>query len=148
MFFNCSSSGLVFSIEITSYSIKRRGGAEGKDSFLPSDYMGGFPGFGLFGSNRSMMSNLFGERDPFDDPFFTRPFVSMLNSGLSGSRATAYDNQKKDGGKGLVIQEISSDEEREEDDGLMGQRQDKNQMNSGSGKAPSVEHPDDTSDGN
>ncbi|XP_022151628.1 uncharacterized protein LOC111019539 [Momordica charantia] len=70
----------------------------------------------------------------------------MLNSGLSGSRSTAYDNQKKDGGKGLVIQEISSDEEREEDDGLMGQRQDKNQMNSGSGKAPSVEHPDDTSD--
>ncbi|XP_023547679.1 uncharacterized protein LOC111806546 [Cucurbita pepo subsp. pepo] len=126
--------------------MQQRGGAEGKDSLFSSDSMGGFPGFGLFGSHRSMMSNLFGERDPFDDPFFTRPFNSMLEPSASNSHAAAYDKGKKDGAQGLVIQEISSDEEREVDDDLVDQKQDKNENSYGSDKEPSVEHPDDPND--
>lgn len=126
--------------------MQQRGAAEGKDSLFSGDFMGGFPGFGLFGSHRSMMSNLFGERDPFDDPFFTRPFGSMFESSVSDSHTSAYDKGKKDGAHGLVIQEISSDEEMEEDDDLRDQKKDRNENNSGSGKEPSVEHPDDSND--
>lgn len=129
--------------------MEQRRVAEGKDSLFSGDFMGGFPGFGLFGSRRGMTPNLFGERDPFDDPFFTRPFGSMFESSISGSHIAAYDEGKKDGAPELVIQEIcSDDEEREEDDDLRDQRHGRNENNSRSGQEPSVEHPDDSNDGN
>lgn len=36
-----------------------------------------FAGFG-FGPHRSLISGFFGGRDPFDDPFFTRPFGGQM----------------------------------------------------------------------
>ncbi|GMI98328.1 hypothetical protein HRI_003502100 [Hibiscus trionum] len=62
----------------------------------------------------------FGSRDPFDDPFFTRPFGTMFKPG-----------------KGIVIEELNSNEEdKEKDKG--------NTKHVGSGKEPSIEHPDDS----
>ncbi|VFR02231.1 unnamed protein product [Cuscuta campestris] len=48
-----------------------------------------FSGFGNlfgggFGPHRSLMSNFFGGKDPFDDPFFTQPFGGMFGSGIFG----------------------------------------------------------------
>ncbi|KAL0538456.1 hypothetical protein IC582_027477 [Cucumis melo] len=126
--------------------MEQRRAAEGKDSLFSGDFMGGFPGFGLFGSHRGMIPSLFGERDPFDDPFFTRPLGSMFESSISGSHTAAYDKGKKDGAAGLVIQEICSDEEREEDDDFRDQRHGWNENNYGSSQEPSVEHPDDSND--
>ncbi|KAK1285792.1 hypothetical protein QJS10_CPB20g01524 [Acorus calamus] len=40
-----------------------------------------FAGFGLRGD---LMSNFFGGPDPFDDPFFTRPFGGMFSSDMFG----------------------------------------------------------------
>jgi hypothetical protein len=37
-----------------------------------------FPGFVGFGPHRSLISGFFGGRDPFDDPFFTRPFGGQM----------------------------------------------------------------------
>lgn len=34
--------------------------------------------FAGFGGHQSLTSSFFGGRDPFDDPFFTRPFGGML----------------------------------------------------------------------
>ncbi|KAE9597721.1 hypothetical protein Lal_00041430 [Lupinus albus] len=64
-------------------------GRGGRDPFSGfGDPFAGFGGFGSFGPPRSLFSSVFGGRDPFDDPFFTRPFGGMLESspfgGLSG----------------------------------------------------------------
>ena len=37
-----------------------------------------FAGFVGFGPHRSLVSSFFGGRDPFDDPFFTRPFGGRM----------------------------------------------------------------------
>lgn len=39
-----------------------------------------FAGFGGLGGQQSLVSGFFGGRDPFDDPFFTRPFGGMFES--------------------------------------------------------------------
>ncbi|PIA50014.1 hypothetical protein AQUCO_01300623v1 [Aquilegia coerulea] len=51
------------------------------------DFLGGFGDpFGGFGdqTHRSLASSFFGGRDPFDDPFFTRPFGGMFGSSMFG----------------------------------------------------------------
>ncbi|CAL0312935.1 unnamed protein product [Lupinus luteus] len=63
-------------------------GRGGRDPF--SDFGDPFAGFGGFGSSGppgSLMSSFFGGRDPFDDPFFTRPFGGMLESSPFGGPA-------------------------------------------------------------
>jgi len=37
-----------------------------------------FAGFVSFAPHRSLISSFFGGRDPFDDPFFTRPFGGRM----------------------------------------------------------------------
>jgi len=65
-----------------------RGG--GRDpSFESGDPFGGFGGFG---APRSLMSNFFGGRDPFDDPFFTRPFGGMFESSFFGPGGSPFTN--------------------------------------------------------
>ncbi|KAK8565896.1 hypothetical protein V6N13_020972 [Hibiscus sabdariffa] len=63
----------------------------------------------------------FGSRDPFDDPLGTM------------FEPTIFD-LKSNGGKGIVIEELSSDEE----DGGNASK------HVGSGNKPSIEHPDDS----
>ncbi|KAI3468870.1 hypothetical protein Pfo_025533 [Paulownia fortunei] len=56
----------------------------GRDPFFGfGDPFGSFGGG--FGGQRSLISTFFGGRDPFDDPFFTRPFGSMFESNFFGS---------------------------------------------------------------
>ncbi|XP_076891454.1 uncharacterized protein LOC143542864 isoform X2 [Bidens hawaiensis] len=77
--------------------------------------------------NRSIFSSIFGGRDPFDDPFFTRPFGSMFNTHGSFDE-TQHSNTSSP--KGLLIEELDSDDERE-------------YKNGDSGKDPLIQHPDD-----
>ena len=109
-------------------------GRQGRDNiFESSNAFRGFGDFGGFGFHRSMMPNLFGDRDPFNDPFFTRPFDSMF-----GSRSTSSDmNQKTSGEKGIVIEELDFEDDQDEED-----------KDSRSKMEPSVEHPDDDVEGN
>ncbi|KAI5417385.1 hypothetical protein KIW84_042114 [Lathyrus oleraceus] len=53
-----------------------RGGPGGRD------HLAEFGSFGGFGPSRSLMSSMFGGRDPFDDPFFTSPFGGMFQSSI------------------------------------------------------------------
>ncbi|XP_057455349.1 uncharacterized protein LOC130746670 isoform X2 [Lotus japonicus] len=87
---------------------------------------GGFSPFG-FGRNM-MMPSLFGGRDPFDDPFFSDPFGSMRGPSFA---SRAMQNTSRD--KGVVIQELGSDDEGT------------NTSFPQTGE-PSVEHPDDDDD--
>lgn len=64
----------------------------GRDPFFGfGDPFGSFNGFGGFGGQRSMLSGFFGERDPFDDPFFTRP-GSISGSSFFGSNGGPFMN--------------------------------------------------------
>ncbi|KAK8587917.1 hypothetical protein V6N13_086875 [Hibiscus sabdariffa] len=99
-------------------------GREGrKDLFDAGDPFDAIQRLGSFGSRE--MSTLFGGRDPFDDPFFTRPFATMF--------------EPSNAGQGIVIEELNSDEEdKEKDEGNT------NTKRVGSGKEPSIQHPDDS----
>lgn len=118
---------------------------EGRDDFVDSGNQ--FGSFDSFGSRRSMISNLFGGRGLFDDPFFTRPFGSMFESSMSGPSDSFGGMLRTDALKGPVIQELHSDDESE---GVEGNTEDENfnpRKHSGSSKQPSVEHPDEDVDG-
>jgi hypothetical protein len=127
-------------------------GREGRDDFFRSgDLLGSFGGFGgVRRSHRSMMPSIFGERDPFDDPFFTRPFGSLFDSdsGMLGSSAATRKKDQTSRATGIVIEELTSDGEglNEEDEGT-GVEKDNHQKHSRPSKEPSVEHPDDDTDG-
>uniref|UniRef100_A0A1J3FHJ2 Myeloid leukemia factor 1 n=1 Tax=Noccaea caerulescens TaxID=107243 RepID=A0A1J3FHJ2_NOCCA len=95
---------------------------------------GRFGNFGGFGAFRG--GSLFGGRDPFDDPFFSRPFEDFLEPGASFSNANAQNNS---GGRGLTIEEVPSDEEQEKDSGS-------DEKHTSSENQPSVEHPEDDAD--
>lgn len=60
----------------------RRG--PGGPFFNFSDPFAGFGSFSGAGTPGDFMSSFFGGRSPFDDPFFTRPFGSMLQPGFLG----------------------------------------------------------------
>ncbi|KAH6754921.1 hypothetical protein C2S53_019375 [Perilla frutescens var. hirtella] len=51
-----------------------------------------FGSFGGFGRQRSLVSEFFGGRDPFDDPFFRSPFGGMFESGFFGSNGGPFMN--------------------------------------------------------
>ncbi|XP_015902792.2 uncharacterized protein LOC107435682 isoform X1 [Ziziphus jujuba] len=113
---------------------------EREDDFFHSDEpLASFDGFGGFGS-RSMFSSPFGGRDPFNDPFFSRPF------GTASSHTHTMETGTE---KGIVIEELNSDEEEleQEDRGQApGDEKIYSRKYSGSSKEPSVEHPDDVGD--
>ncbi|KAI4327073.1 hypothetical protein L6164_019574 [Bauhinia variegata] len=100
----------------------RRGG--GDPFFDFGDPSAGFGGFGTFGPPGSMLSNFFGGRNPFDDPFFTRPFGGMFESSLFGSSGNPFPNMYPSGflehqapeprkPRGPIIEELHSDDEKE-----------------------------------
>lgn len=130
-------------------------GREGRDDFFRSgesgDLLGSFGGFGGDRrSHRSMMPSIFGERDPYDDSFFTRPFGSTFDSGsgMFGSSAATSKKDQTSRATGIVMEELTSDGEglNEEDEGT-GVEKDNHQKHSWPSKEPFVEHPDDDTDG-
>ena len=110
-----------------------------------------FGDIGGFRPHRSMASSIFGGRDPFDDPFFTRPFNSVFEPSMFGSRASASESPRVHESKGPVIEELNTDDEGEgEEEGGntdAGEKNDKARKNSGANENPLVEHPDDQVDG-
>lgn len=89
-------------------------------------------GRGGFSSHRGMLSSIFGGRDPFDDPFFNRPFKNMLEPSIVHTRGALDDfpHPNTSNSMGLVIEELDTDDEPEG-------------RNNHSGKGPLIEHPDD-----
>ncbi|XP_023640912.1 uncharacterized protein LOC17888463 isoform X2 [Capsella rubella] len=104
----------------------------------------GDPFGGRFGNFGGFRGSFFGGRDPFDDPFFSRPFEDLLEPPISFSSGASFSNaHKSNGGRGgLTIEELPSDEEVEERKGF---RSDEEEHTS-SVNQPSVEHPEDDSD--
>ncbi|MBA0589568.1 uncharacterized protein LOC105802594 isoform X1 [Gossypium raimondii] len=109
-----------------------------KDLFDRGEPFDAFRRFGSFGSHNGMMSSLFGGKDPFDDPVFSRPFSSIFEPSIFDQSTTSREAPKGNGGKGIVIEELNSDgeEDKEKDEG--------NTEHDGSGKEPFVEHLDDS----
>ncbi|XP_038726210.1 uncharacterized protein LOC120017164 [Tripterygium wilfordii] len=133
-----------------------QGGNGGRDPF--SGFGGpfaGLGGFGSFGSQRSLMSSFFGGRDPFDDPFFSRPFGGMLESNFFGSGGSPFpfmqppaflEHQAAEPmtSRGPIIEEINSDGEKEEADN---KKKEKPRKHARSSNEPFVEVPDDEAEG-
>lgn len=100
-------------------------GRGGRDPFFDfGDPFAGFAGFGGFGGGRSLMSSFFGGRDPFDDPFFTRPFDSMFESSIFGPSGSPFANMQQNAfiehqppqpkrSRGPIIEELNSDDDKE-----------------------------------
>lgn len=101
-----------------------------------------------FPSQRRMMSSIFGEKDPFDDPFFNRQFGSTIKPSIFVTDSSDDDLPlpNASSSKALVIEEIDSDDEGgEEGFNINSEVKDKKPREGGtaSGKAPIIEHPDD-----
>ncbi|KAG6478837.1 myeloid leukemia factor 1-like [Zingiber officinale] len=134
-------------------------GRGGQDEFFG---MGDpFAEFGGFGRSRSLMSSFLGGRDPFDDPFFTRPFGSMMGQSMFGPSMIGpgmFPDQGSFFGetsnpqfleqgpsanmlKGPLIQELSDDDDNEEE--RNGKEKIKDTKNhSRTHKGPFVQEPD------
>ncbi|KAG0473124.1 hypothetical protein HPP92_014981 [Vanilla planifolia] len=149
----------------------QRGRGTGDDFFGFGDPFGGFGGFGGFsgfggvGRPVSLMSSFFGGRDPFDDPFFTRPFESMMGPGLFGGslfgapgmsapRNATYggflehEPSMPNKSNGPIIKELSSDgEEHEEEDQNTREKMGNPRKHSRTGKEPYVVEPDEDVEG-
>ncbi|KAG4206490.1 hypothetical protein ERO13_A03G011700v2 [Gossypium hirsutum] len=119
-----------------------QGGRGGRDPFFE---FGGDP-FGGFGGHKSLLSNFFNGRDPFDDPFFTRPFDSMFESSFFGPGHNPFPDRHPSGfieqqapepkrPRGPIIQELDSDDEKEMKENPRKQGRSKDE--------PHVEVPDD-----
>lgn len=91
-----------------------------------------------FASHRSMMSSIFGGRDPFDDPFFSRPFGSIFEPSIFDTHNSFDDipHPNASSPKELVIEEMDTDSD---DEGEAKNRD----YGATSGKDPVIEHPDD-----
>ncbi|KAL0324413.1 UNVERIFIED_CONTAM: hypothetical protein Scaly_2408400 [Sesamum calycinum] len=126
----------------------------GRDPFFGfGDPFGGFGSFGSFGGQRNLISSFFGGRDPFDDPFFTRPFGSMFESDFFGSTGGPLMNPHASGflehqpaqfnrSRGPIIEELNSDDEKDEKES--GKEKKENPRKHGrSSREPLVEDPDD-----
>ncbi|KAM7531175.1 hypothetical protein LguiB_034585 [Lonicera macranthoides] len=111
-----------------------------------------FAGFGGFGGQRSLMSSFFGGRDPFDDPFFTRPFGGMFESNIFGPTGSSFMNAQAPGflphqssqpnrSRGPIIEELNSDDEKELNGG--DEKKENPRKHGRSSKEPYVEDPDD-----
>ncbi|KAL2321633.1 hypothetical protein Fmac_026012 [Flemingia macrophylla] len=146
-----------------------RGG--GRDPFFDfGDPFGGFGGFGSFGPPRSLISSFFGGRDPFDDPFFTRPFGGLYESGpFGGPTGFTFPPGMHPSGfldhpamgmhpsgllepqaaepsrqRGPIIQELDSDDENED---ITEEKKGNPRKHGRSNDEPVVEHPDDEIEG-
>lgn len=121
----------------------QRQGQGREDFFNMGDPFSSFRGFGGFPS-------LFGGRDPFDDPFFTRPFGSMFSTGVFDPGHAIDDAPGSNASKGLVIEELDSDDEggggKNEDTNHETNVNDMYQRHDAAIRAPTVEHPDDDAD--
>lgn len=97
------------------------------------------------------MSSIFGGRDPFDDPFFTRPFPNLSQSSMLHPRTPPDDLQQVGESNGPVIQEIDMDDEEEaplepeEEDGDVN-GSNKKRDGAYANRNPLVEHPEDQTD--
>ncbi|KAK4414685.1 hypothetical protein Salat_2881500 [Sesamum alatum] len=101
---------------------------------------GPFVNSGDFGFRGSMFPSIFGGKDPFDDPFFSRPFGGLFGSDISSSGGPANLQQHANRSKGPVIEELDSDaagelEKKQENDAAW------------ANKNPLVEHPEDQDNG-
>lgn len=91
-----------------------------------------------------------GGRDPFDDPFFTRPFPKLSQSSMLHPTTPADHLQQFANSNGPVIQEIDMDDEGEvelepaEEDGVNGSEEERNRDYAN--RNPLVEHPEDPTD--
>ncbi|RWW63612.1 hypothetical protein BHE74_00029156 [Ensete ventricosum] len=132
-------------------------GRGGRDDFF--GFGDPFSGFGGFGRPGSLMSSFFGGRDPFDDPFFTQPFGSLMGPSMLGpsmfaGRGSLFGETSNAGfleqvppvnkSKGPIIQELSDDDD---DGGGEGEKADKEQKenprkHSRTSKEPFVQDPD------
>lgn len=96
------------------------------------------------------MLRLFGGKDPFDDPFFTRPFGSSFGSTMFDANAPSRGSSHADKVKGLIIEELECDDgniyDKEGMDGD-GVKRDKYQQSASTNENPLVEHPEDQTDG-
>ncbi|GAB4861895.1 hypothetical protein Ancab_037150 [Ancistrocladus abbreviatus] len=98
----------------------------------PFDMFGGLGNFGGFGAS------IFG-RNPFDDPFFTRPFGTLFTqSNIPG------DSSQVLASKAPVIQEVHSEDEGEGKE--LENNMNDSKKSSNSSKEPFVHHPDDEAD--
>ncbi|KAK7330689.1 hypothetical protein VNO77_24887 [Canavalia gladiata] len=131
-----------------------QGGRGGRDPFFDfGDPFGGFGGFGSFGPPRSLFSSFLGGRDPFDDPFFTRPFGGMFESSpFGGPTGFPFAPDMHPSGflehqapeprrqRGPIIQELDSDDENEDE---TEEKKENPRKHRRSNNEPVVEHPDD-----
>lgn len=134
-------------------------GTGGRDEFGFVDPFGSFGGSGQPGS---LMSSLFDGRDPFQDPFFTRPFRSMMGPSMfepnmfysggspfgeaSGTGFPGQQHIQQNRSKGPVIQELSSDDDKDD-----GETEEKNTTSEGlprSSNHPYVQDPDEKAEDN
>ncbi|XP_060218835.1 uncharacterized protein LOC132645707 isoform X3 [Lycium barbarum] len=118
-------------------------GRGGRDNF--NSFSSQFDRFG------GIMSSIFGGRDPFDDPFFTRPFANLSPSSMLHPRIPADELQQVDEVSGPVIQEIDMDDEEEvsleleeEDRDVNGSKEKRDRAFAN--RNPLVEHPEDQTD--
>ncbi|XP_011090624.1 uncharacterized protein LOC105171251 isoform X2 [Sesamum indicum] len=100
---------------------------------------GPFVNSGDFGFRGSTFPSIFGGKDPFDDPFFTRPFGGLFGSDVYSSGAPADNLQHANRSKGPVIEELDSDAEGELEKKQENDVTDATWAN----KNPLVEHPED-----
>lgn len=101
-------------------------GRGGRDPFFDfGDPFAGFGNIGGFRGHRNLISNFFGGRDPFNDPFFTRPFGGMFEPSFFGNDASPFpdmhptvyiENQapEPERSRGPIIRELNFDDENDE----------------------------------
>ena len=134
-----------------------QGNRGGGDPFFNfGDPFTGFGGFSGFAGQRSLVSSFFGGRDPFDDPFFTRPFGGMVEPSIFGHVGNPFTDSHASGylehqvpqtnrPRGPIIEELNSDDERKQED--KEEKKDNPRKHSRSSKEPYVEDPDDETEG-
>ncbi|KAL5541053.1 hypothetical protein UlMin_042626 [Ulmus minor] len=131
-----------------------RGGSNPLSNF--DDPFAGFGGFGGFGGHGSLLSGFLGGRDPFDDPFFTRPLGGMFGpslfppmgnpfggnpfGGMNPSGLIAQQAPEPRMARGPIIEEINSDDENEDADE---DKKENPRKHGRLGKGPYIEDPED-----
>ncbi|PSS21586.1 Heme A synthase [Actinidia chinensis var. chinensis] len=123
-------------------------GREREESIYSGGPFDSFGSVGGFGSQRSMRSSIFGGRDPFDDPFFTRPFGSIFGSSMFNSGVPFRESPQISRSKEPIIEELHTDDEEEENVNDTGAKEEKNRAAkyTESNDHPHVEHPDEETD--
>nr|XP_043634474.1 uncharacterized protein LOC122605577 [Erigeron canadensis] len=129
-------------------------------------------GFGDPFADFGGLPSVFGGRDPFDDPFFTRPFGGVFPSGLAGSpfmnmnpfgssffgpRSNPFiDGQAPrihesrpslpNSSRGPIIEELNSDDEKDQSDAEDSEKENP-RPHTRHDMQPYIEHPDDEFEG-